>query len=50
MTSDSIQTRNLPFPEEGPQDGDVFFHKDIVCYFHGAKQTWECRRNTEDRQ
>ena len=50
MNSDSKQIKNLPFPEEGPVDGDVFFHKEIVCYYHGAKQTWECRRNIEDRK
>ena len=41
--------RNMPFPD-GPVDGDVFFHREIVCYYHGAKQTWECRRNIEDRK
>ena len=42
--------KNLPFPDEGPQDGDVFFHREIVCYYHADKKTWECRRNLEYRQ
>ena len=32
----------IPFPS-GVQDGDVFFHEDKVCLYHGDVDTWECR-------
>ena len=37
---------DIPFPE-GPQDGDIFFHLDKVCLYHGDSQTWECRNRAE---
>ena len=39
-----MTTKNLPFPEEGPQDGDVFYHGELVCIYRGNSNTWECRR------
>ena len=35
--------QSFPFPE-GPEDGDTYFHKDLVFYYHGALNTWEVRR------
>ena len=32
----------IPFPTS-VQDGDVFFHEDKVCLYHGDDNTWECR-------
>jgi len=40
---------DLPYPNF-PVDGDVFFHKEIVCYFHADIKTWECRRITQNDQ
>ena len=37
---------DIPFPE-GPQDGDIFFHLDKVCLYHGDSHTWECRNRAE---
>ena len=37
---------DIPFPE-GPQDGDIFFHLDKVCLYHGDSQTWECRNRAD---
>lgn len=40
---------NAPFPD-GPNDGDVFFHGELVCEFHSDTNTWECwRHSREDR-
>ena len=36
---------SIPFPE-GPADGDIFFHGELVCSYLQAKNTWECRRIT----
>ena len=36
---------DLPWPNF-PADADVFFHKDVVCYYHAGINTWECRRIT----
>ncbi len=34
----------VPFPEGSTvADGDVFFHNNVVCYYHKADNTWECR-------
>ena len=38
-----MNTRALPFPA-GPEDGDVFYHGELVCVFLGDLNTWECRR------
>ena len=41
-------TRNFPYPLD-PQDGDVVFHKDIVCQYYAESNTWACRRVTENK-
>ena len=40
--------RTAPFPD-GPQDGDVMFHNDMVYIYRADIQTWVCRRNLEPR-
>lgn len=38
-------TRAFPYPP-APEDGDVVFHKDIVCQYYAASNTWSCTRVT----
>ena len=38
-------TRTFPYPPN-PQDGDVVFHKDIVCQYYAVSNTWSCTRVT----
>lgn len=42
------QERNAPFPD-GPIDGDVMFHNDMIYIYKAAINTWVCRRNLEPR-
>lgn len=37
----------IPFPS-GAVDGTTFFHEDKVCVYHGASNTWECRKVSSD--
>jgi hypothetical protein len=36
---------SISFPE-GPSDNTVLFHNEMVCIYHEATNTWECRRIT----
>ena len=51
MTSDSKQmsrsTKGFPYPPE-PEDGDVIYHKDIVCQYYASAKTWACTRITNE--
>jgi hypothetical protein len=38
-------TRYFPYPLD-PKDGDVVFHKDIVCQYYAESNTWSCTRVT----
>jgi hypothetical protein len=40
-----MNTRYFPYPLD-PQDGDVVFHKDIVCQYYADSNTWSCTRIT----
>lgn len=43
------QNRNTVFPD-GPNDGDVFFHGQMVFEYHSSTNTWEgWRHNREDQ-
>ena len=39
------ETRGFPYPS-APEDGDVVFHKDIVCEYFASSNTWACARVT----
>ena len=41
------QTREFPYPLD-PQDGDVVFHRDIICQYYADSNTWNCRRVTKE--
>ena len=43
----SNQLRNFPYPLE-PEDGDVIYHKDIVCQYYASAKTWACTRITNE--
>ena len=44
MSMDANQEpRGIPLPPN-PEDGDVYFHNDLVCQYYKDKNTWACSR------
>lgn len=41
------QTKSFPYPP-APEDGDVVFHKDMVCEYFASSNTWACARVTKN--
>ena len=42
MTHETDQAAPMAFPfPDGPEDGDTYFHKNLVFYYHESINTWE---------
>ena len=39
---DRPNTKNFPFVPN-PVDGDVVFHKNVVCQYYASSNTWACQ-------
>lgn len=43
MTNEKVAIRSFPYPTD-PEDGTVVFHRDMVCQYYSASNTWACSR------